>query len=226
MRSLTHSSAGISAPVLPISTTPPYQGPSHTTPSLQPQPNGLQATTHVNKHTGAKPSPPTQHPFFKVNNTSSLLSTHAKINIDQAIQNSWAKSTVNRYSSAIHLFLQFCDSEQIPDHFRFPADEFVLCAFAASNIGKHGASTARSRLSALKAWHVVHNIEWKGSPRLRYILNGVVAVHILCSLFVIVAYQSISVSPAPAAAAGSSSSSSSSSPEGRFPVGAPPTGYY
>ena len=33
--------------------------------------------------------------------------------------------------------------------------------------------TSRSRLTALKAWHTSHNIEWKGSTRLRYVLNGV-----------------------------------------------------
>ena len=117
--------------------------------------------------------PSSQNPFFNLNIESSLLSAHAKSNINRAIQTSWASSTIKRYSSAIRLFTKFCDAEQIPEHLRFPADEFVLCAFAASCIGKHGGNTSRSRLSALKAWHLVHNLDWKGSPRLRYILNGV-----------------------------------------------------
>ena len=46
-------------------------------------------------------------------------------------------------------------------------------AFAASSLGKHAGGTPRSRLSALKAWHVMHNMEWRGSPWLCYVLNGV-----------------------------------------------------
>ena len=55
----------------------------------------------------------------------------------------------------------------------FPADEFVLCTFMASSFGRHAGGTPRSRLSALKAWHATHNIEWKGSSRLCYVLNRV-----------------------------------------------------
>ena len=82
-------------------------------------------------------------------------------------------STIRHYSSAIDQFMEFCDSEGVPDHLRFPADEFILCAFAASSIGKHARSTAQSRLAALKAWHIAHNLEWKGSSRLCYVLNGI-----------------------------------------------------
>ena len=55
----------------------------------------------------------------------------------------------------------------------FPADEFVLCVFAASSAGVHSRNTPQNRLSALKAWHITHNMEWKGSSRLCYVLNGV-----------------------------------------------------
>lgn len=90
-----------------------------------------------------------------------------------AIQGSWAESTLKRYSGTIKQFIRFCDSERIPEHLRFPADEFVLCAFAASSFGRHAGGTPRSRLSALKVWHATHNVEWKGSSRLRYVVNGV-----------------------------------------------------
>jgi hypothetical protein len=101
------------------------------------------------------------------------LSSHSKHHIARAIRNSWASSTVRRYSGSITQFIRFCDTEGILNHLRFPEDEFVLCAFAASSVGVHARSTPRNRLSALKAWHVIHNMEWKGSARLRYVLNGV-----------------------------------------------------
>jgi hypothetical protein len=59
------------------------------------------------------------------------------------------------------------------EHFCFPTDEFVLCAFMASSLGKHASSTPCSRLSALKAWHFTHDMEWKGSIWLCYVLNSV-----------------------------------------------------
>ena len=31
----------------------------------------------------------------------------------------------------------------------------------------------QNRISALKAWHTAHNVEWKGSTQLQYVLNGV-----------------------------------------------------
>lgn len=111
--------------------------------------------------------------FFSINTGTHLLSSRARGHISQAIQSGWADSTIRRYAGTIKQFIRFCDTERIPEHLRFPADEFVLCAFAASSLGKHSRSTPRARLSALKAWHIAHNVEWKGSSRLRYVLNGV-----------------------------------------------------
>jgi hypothetical protein len=125
------------------------------------------------RDTLALPQPPAQHHFFNIHNDSHLLSRKSRHHVTWAIQNGWARSTVKRYSGAIRQFMRFCDAEGVPGHLRFPADEFVLCAFAVSSAGLHSRSTPRNCLSALKAWHVAHNMEWKGSIRLRYVLNGV-----------------------------------------------------
>jgi hypothetical protein len=172
MRSLTHSSAGLLNPSSSTnpdthfsSFTPPLPSASHTPPiGFQ-----LPTTTHNLQRT----PPPIGHPFFTLNNDTPLLSVRARNHVSQAIQDSLAHSTLKRYSGTIKQFIRFCDAERIPDRLRFPADEFVLCAFAASSLGRHAGSTPRSRISALKAWHITHNIEWKGSARLRYVLNGV-----------------------------------------------------
>ena len=119
------------------------------------------------------PSPLARRLLFNVADSSTLLSSQSRNHVAEAIQGGWATSTLRRYSGAVDQFIRFCDMEGIPDHLRFPADEFVLCAFAASSIRKHSVNTPRNRLSALKAWHVVHNMEWKGSSWLRYVLNGV-----------------------------------------------------
>ena len=173
MRSLTQSSAGSIGTFFDMS------------PILNPEMYSIQATPLVVTQaprsiphiTTSDPLPmkpsTTRHSFFEVDNSSQLLSSQAKNHVNQAIQNGWAKTTISRYSSAVEQFIRFCDSEGVPEHLRFPADEFVLCAFAASSLGIHSRSTPSSRLSALKAWHTAHNVEWKGSSRLRYVLNGV-----------------------------------------------------
>ena len=171
MRSMTQSSADTSsiASFPPSATPPPSYVPN---PALVPH---IPHPIHPDTLTSSQPQLPLppQHSFFDIANDSILFSPQSKRHVTRAIQNGWASSTVKRYSGSIKQFIRFCDMEGIPNHLRFPADEFVLCAFAASSAGVHSRSTPRNRLSALKAWHVAHNLKWNGSARLRYILNGV-----------------------------------------------------
>jgi hypothetical protein len=170
MRSLTQCSADVRV-VIPVPSTlaTPLISSSfstHTHPpthQVAPVLHQLQSTT----------SSPDHQPFFDVVDETRLLSLQSRSHVSQAIQSGWANSTIKRYSGAIKQYIRFCDDEGIPDHLRFPADEFVLCAFAASSIRRHARSTPSNRLSALKAWHIAHNMEWRGSVRLRYVLNGV-----------------------------------------------------
>jgi hypothetical protein len=169
MRSMTQSSAGIPT------VAPPASPPTFPSVALRPLP-----LTHIHPITQAVPHypalsihGPSLHPFPNLGNAPCPGTSRSRLHVARAIQNGWAGSTVRRYAGSIKQFLHFCDTEGIPDHLRLPADEFVLCSFAASSAGVHARSTPRSRLSALKAWHIVHNVEWKGSARLQYVLNGV-----------------------------------------------------
>lgn len=167
MRSLHHSSAGVFN-TLPLNLTPlNSQPPPVVTVDLgHQQPN---PTSHNDL-----PNPlNNQHSFFNIRNNTLPFSAQTRNHVSRAIQGGWAESTLRRYSGSIKQYIRFCDAERVPEHLRFPADEFVLCAFAASSFGRHAGGTPRSRISALKAWHVAHNEEWKGSARLRYVLNGV-----------------------------------------------------
>ncbi|KAJ7477503.1 DNA breaking-rejoining enzyme [Mycena latifolia] len=93
--------------------------------------------------------------------------------VDHAFQHGWGDSTLANYGSTVDRFLAFCTGEGVPIKFQLPADEFVLCAFAASSAGIHAGSTARNNIAALKAWHIAQNAEWRGGARLHYILAGV-----------------------------------------------------
>ena len=171
MRSSVHSSAGILQPPCHITT-----GIRLTTSGLpQAVPHTVLASTLLvpNIHNIQPQPPPDPHPFFNVQNNSLSFSADTRDRVSHAIQGGWANSTLKRYTGTIKQFLRFCDVERVPEHMRFPADEFVLCAFAASSFRRHAGGTPRSRMTALKAWHAAHNVEWRGSTRLRYILNGV-----------------------------------------------------
>ena len=171
MCSLTQSSAGPFSAVSPISSK--RQAP--TSSLFTPSPPILTShnTDTVHGHSHPVPPPSIHHPFFKINDASNVFSLQAQSYVSQAIQNSWAESTVRRYSGAIKQYILFCNIKQVPGHLHFPADEFILCAFTASSLSKHASSTTWSRLSALKAWHFTHNLEWKGSTWLHYVLNSI-----------------------------------------------------
>lgn len=107
-------------------------------------------------------------------NLAKLHLSQATLNsIDRTLQHGWADPTLANYGNAVDRFLAFCESEGVPHNFQLPADEFVLCAFAASSAGIHAGSTARNNMAALKAWHVAQNAEWNGGARLHYVLAGV-----------------------------------------------------
>ncbi|KAJ7128283.1 hypothetical protein C8R46DRAFT_818901, partial [Mycena filopes] len=65
-----------------------------------------------------------------------------------------APSTLANYGGTVERFERFCATEGVPLDLQLPADEFVLCAFAASGAGTHAGSTVRNNIAALKAWHV------------------------------------------------------------------------
>ena len=170
MHSLTHSSAGT------VDVLPPLNQASHNHPSsyLVPVAPSHGSDAPNNPH---HLHPLSRHhepfPFFHIDNNSLLFSQRTKNHIAHAMQGALTETTLRCYSGAVKQFILFCDQERIPEHLRFPADEFVLCAFTASSLGKHAGGTPRVRISALKAWHVAHNLKWKGSPHLRYVLSGV-----------------------------------------------------
>jgi hypothetical protein len=167
MRSFFHSSAG-------QVNSNPYTavGLGYYPPTRPNYPFGCQQTTESSGSQALIPTP-SQQSFFDTREDTLALSSQARDHVSQALKRAWADSTLKRYTGAIKQFILFCDAERVPESLRFPTDEFVLCAFAASSFRKHAGGTPRSRISALKAWHITHNVEWKGSSRLRYVLNGV-----------------------------------------------------
>jgi hypothetical protein len=132
-----------------------------------PSQRGLAASNH--KHPQGRQEKRPSH--YNPDNLRFSQSIRNKINA--AIRGGWAPSTLKGYNGAVAQFLAFCDEESVLVKFRFPTSETVLCAFAASGLGRQAGSTVSNQLAGLKAWHAAWNAEWRGGRRLQYVLNGV-----------------------------------------------------
>lgn len=93
--------------------------------------------------------------------------------IQHAIDHSLAANTQLNYRSARRCFEKFCDVNNVPHKLRFPVNEEILCAFAASHAGLKSGSTAANHVAGLKAWHAMNSAPWPGDTRLIYVLRGV-----------------------------------------------------
>ncbi|KAF8599400.1 hypothetical protein BDV93DRAFT_477440 [Ceratobasidium sp. AG-I] len=101
------------------------------------------------------------------------LPASATANTVLAFTHSLAKGTISNYQSAIKLFTTFCDNNNVHPNKRFPANETLLCVFAASMASSHTGSSISGTISGLKTWHALHNQPWQGSQRLSMIIRGI-----------------------------------------------------
>ncbi|KAI3998239.1 hypothetical protein K525DRAFT_182119, partial [Schizophyllum commune Loenen D] len=85
----------------------------------------------------------------------------------------WADSTSKKNDRAVQHFLRFCEVEGVPTAHRLPASEATLCRYASTAAGVLGASAARSRLNAVRAWHIGNLVPWAGGIALQHVLRGV-----------------------------------------------------
>ncbi len=107
---------------------------------------------------------PSIHPYIPLpmleERTHSVL-THALAN-----------GTGDNYSSGVTVFLRFCDHFGVSWSQRLPASEPLLCNFAAYRAGSLAYSTIKNGFSALRAWHIMHQVPWLGGARLKYVLTA------------------------------------------------------
>ena len=62
--------------------------------------------------------------------------------------------------------------EHIPSSSRLPADEHLLCAFAASSARQRSGKSISSNISTIRAWHIMNNTRYMGGLLLRYTIKG------------------------------------------------------
>lgn len=72
----------------------------------------------------------------------------------------WADSTKETYGTGLLAFHTFCDSRNIPDAHRAPANPSLISAFISALAGSYSASAVSNYLSGVRAWHTLHGLKW------------------------------------------------------------------
>lgn len=87
--------------------------------------------------------------------------------------NSLQPATQAAYGSGLLAFHVFCDKKEIAEDLRAPVDSLIMKSFVATLAGIYSATAISNYTSAIRAWHVVHGVEWKiGDPELDAIIKG------------------------------------------------------
>lgn len=88
------------------------------------------------------------------------LSDEDRARITLAAVKGYNKSTRATYGAGLKLFMEICDEKGVPDHDRVPASKDLIAVFLAQLVGAYSASAARNYYAALRAWHIIHRLEW------------------------------------------------------------------
>jgi hypothetical protein len=77
------------------------------------------------------------------------------------LEDAFASSTRTTYGTGLGAFHDYCDLRNIEEEHRAPVDKTVLASFIADCIGTYGGSTIKNYVYGIRAWHIVHGIEWE-----------------------------------------------------------------
>jgi hypothetical protein len=81
--------------------------------------------------------------------------------IFNVMSNAWSQSTHEAYSSGLLAWHVHCDKRSVPESLRAPAHHSYIASFMASLAGSYSGSTVSNYLYGLRAWHILHSVEWK-----------------------------------------------------------------
>ncbi|OBZ73015.1 hypothetical protein A0H81_06637 [Grifola frondosa] len=81
--------------------------------------------------------------------------------IFDVLTSAWAMSTLEAYGAGLLLFHIVCDQKQIPENERSPASAPLISSFIATLAGSYSAKTLNSYVYGVKAWHILHGLDWR-----------------------------------------------------------------
>ncbi|KAF5373260.1 hypothetical protein D9615_007476 [Tricholomella constricta] len=72
-----------------------------------------------------------------------------------------AEGTKESYGSGLLAWHVWCDAKDVPEQDRAPASQPLISAFITSLTGAFAGKTIRNYVYGLRAWHVVHSLQWR-----------------------------------------------------------------
>ncbi|KIK76848.1 hypothetical protein PAXRUDRAFT_17898 [Paxillus rubicundulus Ve08.2h10] len=104
--------------------------------------------------------PTSAPPRSTQSNNDKSLSDQEIERILSVIGASWSESTKELYGTGLLIFHVYCDINNIPDHRRAPVSANTFTAFLSSCAGAYSGSTVANYAATVKAWHLLHGMEW------------------------------------------------------------------
>ena len=154
-----HGGTALDTPPLVVSAViPRIARPSAYGPSLSPLPSPLRPHCLAKDRLRLwKPSP-------------DVCSRHSSAQEDdvgrvfEVMSNAWADSTRETYSAGILVYHVYCDVKGLPENVRAPTTQSTITSFITSLTGSYSGSTIHNYIHGIRAWHVLHGLEWKINP--------------------------------------------------------------
>ncbi|ETW78730.1 hypothetical protein HETIRDRAFT_428578 [Heterobasidion irregulare TC 32-1] len=85
----------------------------------------------------------------------------------------WKDSTLKVYGSGLLLYHVICDAKDVPETHRALASIALLCSFLSALAGSYSPSTVENYLAGIRAWHLIHGLEWShDTARLTSLQHG------------------------------------------------------
>ena len=78
----------------------------------------------------------------------------------RVISASWEDSTKELYGTGLLVYHVYCDVNNIPDEQRALISPNLLAAFLSNYAGSVSGTTVSNYTTALKAWHILHGLQW------------------------------------------------------------------
>ena len=72
----------------------------------------------------------------------------------------WADSTKSSYGAGLLVFHVFCDSHNIPERERAPANSALISRFISSLAGYYSGQTIQGYIYGVWAWHTLNSLPW------------------------------------------------------------------
>ncbi|KAG8707222.1 hypothetical protein FRC09_001959 [Ceratobasidium sp. 395] len=123
--------------------------------------------------TSNNPSRIVAHPYARPRSPPAPHAADHDERIRSIIGHSLAKRTADNYASATTAFKKFCEEN---GYTALPADDFTICAFAASLAETMAGTSIANMVSGIRYWHIANGHNWLESQRLRSLLKGAARV--------------------------------------------------